>query len=257
MLFGKNKSLACFKQNPGAGYRLLCFPCAGSGASMYRRWADALPDAEVWAANYPGRESLHSEGFAQKQAQIIEPILENLQALEDKPFVVYGHSFGSLIGFLIASALQQKGATVLGACVSARRAPQCSASIKLAELSEPEFLKELDRLGGIPEAISSNKDMMDFYLPIIKADLAMNDKILVPESQRLTCPVYLFSATDDKAASQEELAAWKYATSSRFEHKVFEGGHFFIQDSAEDFLAHLRTVLAALSQNEEEELIAF
>src|SRR3990167_2490131 len=51
MLFGKNKSLVCFSPNPRASVRLFCFPCAGGGASMYRRWATLLPDVEVWAVN--------------------------------------------------------------------------------------------------------------------------------------------------------------------------------------------------------------
>nr|NIR96325.1 thioesterase [Gammaproteobacteria bacterium] len=64
MIFGKNKSLACFHPNPGAEYRVVCFPCAGGGASMYRSWSELLPEAEVWAANYPGRESLHGMPFS-------------------------------------------------------------------------------------------------------------------------------------------------------------------------------------------------
>ncbi len=257
MIFGKNKSLACFKGNPSAAYRLICLPCAGSGASMYRRWSESFSDAEVWAANYPGRESLHGQPFAENLNQILQPIFENLSALMDKPVVIYGHSFGSLIGFMLAHEIQKAGGTILGLCVSARRAPHLEPSFQLADLSEVQFLQELDRLGGIPDTIRHNQEMMDFYMPIIKADLKLNDLIRSDSDLRVDCPVYLFSATDDKAANAEELQAWRYSTTSRFEHKVFEGGHFFIQDKADLFLAHLRTVLATLSQGEADELIAF
>ncbi len=257
MIFGKNKSLACFKANPNASFRLLCFPCAGSGASMYRRWADSIPTAEVWAVNYPGRESLHSEPMATNVAHIIEPVLASSSSVADKPIVIYGHSFGSLVGFLVALELQKAGFTVSGLCVSARRAPHLEPALVLSDLSDDEFLKQLDELGGMPDAIRSSQEMMDFYLPVIKADLHLNDSTLHSSGSRVDCPIYLFSATDDKAASREELDAWRHATSSRFDHKVFEGGHFFIQDQQQPFLANLNRILAILSQEDEADLIAF
>jgi medium-chain acyl-[acyl-carrier-protein] hydrolase len=257
MIFGKNKSLACFHSNPAASYRLVCFPCAGGGASMYRRWSEFLPDAEVWAANYPGRESLHGQPFAASVDEIVALFLEQKDFFSEKPFVVYGHSFGALVAFLVAYGLQQKGIEAKAVCVSARRAPQLSAQMIITDLSEAQFMVELDRLGGMPEAIRSNQEMMDFYLPIIKADLALNDHGRSSADQRVICPLYLFSATEDKAASQNELAEWKNATASRFEHKPFEGGHFFIQDKPHEFMAVFKTILATLSQGDEEDLIAF
>ncbi|RLU00288.1 thioesterase II family protein [Ketobacter sp.] len=257
MIFGKNKSLACFSANPAAQYRVICFPCAGGGASMYRKWSDFLPDAEVWAANYPGRESLHGMPFSESVADILALFTAQSDFFAGKPFVLYGHSFGAVVAYQLAATLQQAGIRDLGICVSARRAPHLEPELKLADLSEEEFLRELERLGGLPDAIRSNQEMMDFYLPVIKADLALNDEALSDPAQSISTPIYLYSATEDKVANPNELAAWKNATTSRFEHKVFEGGHFFIQDSVTEFMASLRSVLATLTQSDDEELIAF
>lgn len=257
MIFGKNKSLACFSANPSAKYRIVCFPCAGGGASMYRRWSEFLPDTEVWAANYPGRETLHGQPFANNVDEILELFLTQKEFFTDKPFVLYGHSFGSLVAYMLAHRLESQGVATLGVCASARRAPHLDSEMKITSLSEGQFLRELERLGGLPDAIRGNQEMMDFYLPVIKADLKLNDDAKSDDDHRISAPIYLYSATDDKVASTEELVAWKYATTSRFEHKVFEGGHFFIQDRASEFLASIRAVLATLTQDDDEELIAF
>ena len=107
MVFGKNKSLACFKPNPNAALRLVCFPCAGGGASMYRVWAELLPDVEVWAVNYPGRESLHGQPFASNTDELAAGVVEHhCDALSTAENIDVSHAEvvddgGSLDGFHI------------------------------------------------------------------------------------------------------------------------------------------------------------
>ncbi|MGB3622185.1 thioesterase [Ketobacter sp. MCCC 1A13808] len=257
MIFGKNKSLACFKPNPAAALRLICFPCAGGGASMYRRWAEISSDVEVWAVNYPGRESLHDQPFADSTDALVELILENLDVFKAKPMVLYGHSFGAFVAFDCAYKLQQLGVTPKGLVVSARRAPQLAAQFLITDMPEKSFVDELDRLGGLPDAIRNSQEMMDFYLPIIKADLYLNDHCLVPATAKVDCPICLYSATKDKVADRTELEAWRDVTTAHFQHKTFEGGHFFIQDQVELFLASLKPVLLSYGQESDEDLIAF
>lgn len=254
MVFGKNKSLACFKPNPNAALRLVCFPCAGGGASMYRVWAELLPDVEVWAVNYPGRESLHGQPFASNTDELAAGILENESFLKEKPCVFYGHSFGAFMAFDVAYKLQKRGVSLQALCVSARRSPHLKAQTRISDMPETQFLQELDRLGGLPEVIRANEEMMAFYLPIIKADLRLNDDCVADEGARLQCPLYLYSADEDRAADENELDAWRHCSTGPFQHRVFKGGHFFIQDQVESFLGTLRT---ALSQDDDDELIAY
>ena len=52
-----NDWLMCSRPRPDARVRLFCFPHAGAGASVYRRWPAGLPaDVELWAIQAPGRE---------------------------------------------------------------------------------------------------------------------------------------------------------------------------------------------------------
>ena len=257
MIFGKNKSLVCFSPNPKAVARLLCFPCAGGGASMYRRWSQLLPELEIWAVNYPGRESLHGQPFAGDVDEIIDPLLEQSDWFDEIPVLLYGHSFGALVAFRTAWRMEQSGLVSAALLVSARRAPHLRPVERFDHLSEVEFLSRLDRFGGIPAAIRNDPDMMDFYMPIIRADLHLNDAFCTKAEEAIDAPLYLYSATGDKVASAHELSAWRESTRSQFHHKSFDGGHFFIQDDAPGFTACIRSVAHTVIQRDDEDLIAF
>ncbi len=256
MIFGKNKSLVCFSPNARASVRLFCFPCAGGGASMYRRWSEFLPDVEVWAVNYPGRESLHGLPFATSLQEVLAPLLEHAELFGEKPFLVYGHSFGALMAFALALQLQKRGTQTRGVLASARRAPHLPPQHAHADLPDEPFLLELDKFGGVPAAIRQDRELMAFYLPVIRADLRLNDSAPLPLEQ-IDAPLYVFSASYDRAASNSELLAWKQNTRQRFEHREFTGGHFFIQDNMEEFLACLRAVIGTIMQENDEDLVAF
>lgn len=257
MIFGKNKSTACFTPNPRASVRLFCFPCAGGGASMYRRWSQLLPDVEVWAVNYPGRETLHGQPFAASVDAIIAPVLEQEELFAEKPFVIYGHSFGSLVAFAAAFQLQQRGIAARALVVSARRAPHLPASQIFADLPQQPFLVELDKFGGMPDSIRKDPEMMAFYLPIIRADLRLNEITALPPADRIDAPLHLFSASYDPSSSASELLAWKQSTNGHFQHREYTGGHFFIQDNAEEFTAGLGSLIKTIVQEDDEDLIAF
>ncbi|HEX4938133.1 MAG TPA: alpha/beta fold hydrolase [Candidatus Kapabacteria bacterium] len=257
MLFGKNKSLVCFSPNPRAAVRLFCFPCAGGGASMYRRWATLLPGVDVWAVNYPGRETLHGQPFAPSLDAVLAPVLEQQELFAEKPFLVYGHSFGSLVAFAAAVRLQALGCQTRGVLGSARRAPHLPTGQVISDLPDDRFLAELDRFGGMPDAIRKDPEMLAFYLPIIRADLHLNDISRLPDTDRIDAPVYVFSGSHDRVATQAELLAWKNSSTGRVEHREFTGGHFFIQDKAEEFTACIGNVIGTIMQEPDEDLVAF
>lgn len=257
MIFSKNKSMVCYHPQPNATLRLVCFPCAGAGASMYRRWGALLPTVEVWSVNYPGRESLHAMPLPTSMTDIVSLLMAETAFWSDKNFVLYGHSFGALVSFLTGLQLQQEGLRMQALLVSARRAPHLASVESYQGLSDHQLLARLDRFGGIPAAIRHDTDMMAFYLPVIKADLLVNEATQTQPGDVIDAPVYLYSGAADAVASAEELAAWQQCTLRGFTHRRFNGGHFFIQEQQDAFVAAIRTAISTLPSEDEEALIAF
>lgn len=75
------------KPDPKARLRLFCFPYAGAGALIFRKWSDGLPrDIEVCPIQLPGRGTRLTEPPFTKLPCLIEALVRALDPLLDKPF---------------------------------------------------------------------------------------------------------------------------------------------------------------------------
>src|SRR5688500_13729994 len=98
------------RRNHEAALRLVCFPFAGGGATVFRTWPESLPgDVEVLAIALPGRESRSRERPIDRLAPLIASMTDAIGAQLQPPFAIYGHSLGALIGFSFARELRRRG----------------------------------------------------------------------------------------------------------------------------------------------------
>jgi medium-chain acyl-[acyl-carrier-protein] hydrolase len=96
------------KANPEAKTRLICFPCAGRGASLYRTWPGPLGQhVEVCAVQLPGRENRMDEPPFTRFQDLVSVIAEVLPPFLDREYAIFGHSLGALIGFEVARRIRQ------------------------------------------------------------------------------------------------------------------------------------------------------
>ena len=122
--------------------------------------------------------------------------------------------------------------------VSGRRAPHLVDPSPISQRPEPALLARLRKLGGIPAAVLREADLMALFLPILRADLAVNDSE-TPAAPPLACPITVMGGLADEMATLDELDAWRVHTTAAFERETFSGGHFFIQTARAEFLGSL------------------
>jgi medium-chain acyl-[acyl-carrier-protein] hydrolase len=237
------------KPNPGAALRLLCFPYAGGGASVYRTWPEALPaDVELWSVELPGRETRGRERPFERLGPLIASLTDAVAPELDAPFAIYGHSLGALVAFSFARELRRRSlAAPVHLFVSGRRAPQLPEPAPMHELPEPEFLARLRRLGGIPDAVFQEAELMAYFLPILRADITVNETATAPVGEPLACPITALGGVTDERASPDELDAWRAQTTAAFDRELFPGGHFFLQSARTELLAALSVRLARIT----------
>ncbi|XP_016419171.1 S-acyl fatty acid synthase thioesterase, medium chain-like [Sinocyclocheilus rhinocerous] len=98
-----DKVLTCFNK------RLICFPWAGGGSIHYARWAKTLNSSiEVYSVRLPGREGRAKEPFFLNMQEIIDEIIGVLLPhLREKPFALFGHSFGAMTCFAFAEHVKK------------------------------------------------------------------------------------------------------------------------------------------------------
>src|SRR5271165_1107618 len=114
------------KPSPLARLRLFCLPYAGGSALIFRAWSNALAaDIEVCPIQLPGRSTRLKERPFTEMSSLIQVLAQALSSLLDRPFAIFGHSLGALVGFELARQFRrQYGVNPVRLFVSAGRAPQ-------------------------------------------------------------------------------------------------------------------------------------
>ncbi len=214
--------------------RLFCLPFAGGGAAAYYRWASRiLAGIEVARIHLPGRETRLREPLFKSLASLIDVLVEELVPWIDGPFVLYGHSMGALLAFELARGLRRRH-NLLPAhlFVAGFRAPQLTASEPpFSHLPEADFIDHVRQYGGLPDLIAREPELMEIFIPILRADFGMTETYVYKEEPPLECPITAFGGLSDPKTSHERILAWSIHTSTRFDTHFFPGGHFFLVDS--------------------------
>ena len=234
-------------KNDGAAHRLFCFPYAGGSASVFRQWSELLPSSvEVCGIQPPGRENRISEKPISDVHELVKRLLPSLAPWLDKPFAFYGHSTGALVAFeLVRELRRQQMPLPLHLVVSGARAPHIPEPSPLHHLPKEEFIRELRRFAGTPEAVLEHRELMEIYIPILRADLTIEESYILKEEMPVTTPVTAFYGFEDAEAPKSVMVPWKQYTTGSFDLIGLQGGHFFINTAREAFLSNLSRITAS------------
>ncbi|MBB4637945.1 thioesterase II family protein [Longimicrobium terrae] len=239
------------RPNPRARLRLFCLAHAGGGASAFRGWADALPaEVEVCPVQLPGRENRIGEPAITRMEPLIDALLPAVAPYLDLPFALFGHSNGALIAFELARRLRAEGRPgPVHLFASGRRAPDRSSGREpTSHLPDAEFLADLHRLGGLPDALLQHQELISLLLPTLRADVALNECYVFGEQEPLDCPITAYIGLADSKATNDQVQAWGRHTRAPFVIRGFPGGHFFLQEGRADFLRVLAADLLTVAR---------
>lgn len=234
--------IRCLKKRPGALLRLFCFPYAGAGPTLFNSWASALPEmVEVSAVQLPGRGSRLNEPLCRRLDPMVDSICAALVPDLNSPFALFGHSMGAILAFEVTRALAARSAKAPAHLfMSGRGAPHIpSKSRPCFDLSDDEFIAELDRLNGIPKELLNSREIMSIVLPFVRADFEATETYEFHAAPRVKSPITAFGGIGDRHVSREALEGWKDHTDSSFKLRMFPGDHFFIQSMEKLFLRML------------------
>ena len=226
--------------------RLFCFHHAGGSAAGYRTWPkDLPPDIEVCAVQLPGRGTRFGEAPFTRLGPLLDALEQPLAPLLDVPFALFGHSMGALIAFELARRLRRRdGPRPVHLFVAAHEAPQIVSSEPVAHvLPDPLFLAELRRYGGLPPSVVLEPDLLELFLPIVRADFEVLETWSHTPEEPLDIPISAFGGLTDAMNPPDQIEAWRVQTRSDFTQRMFPGDHFFLQSDRTALLSHLSQAL--------------
>jgi surfactin synthase thioesterase subunit len=212
---------------------LVCFAFAGGAAGAFRELARKASDhAEVMAVQLPGREGRYGEPFARRIADIAPAIRRELLLMPVRPTIFFGYSMGALIAFEVAR--QMPGAFPLRhLVVGAKEAPHIAGERpKLHSLSDDALIEKVRELGGTPADVLNSRELMEFFLPRLRADFEVNETYAY-DGEKVRCPILSLGGREDKLALPEKVARWGDLTTGPSAARLFDGKHFFFFERAD------------------------
>jgi medium-chain acyl-[acyl-carrier-protein] hydrolase len=231
--FTKSQWLPARRANANAGVRLFCFPYAGGNESAYRHWQLKLPESiEVLPVLLPGRRGRMKEPPYSELLPLVRAAGEALAAEMEGPFAFFGHSMGGLIAFELARELRKRhGVEPVHLFISAKCSPrQRPENPAVSQLADAALIEILQRYEGTPREVLNDPELMQLFLPIIRADMALCDSYVYEPGPPLDCPVTVFGGLGDPVCSRPCLESWQEHTQGPFTLRMLPGGHFFINN---------------------------
>ncbi|MGW4905304.1 thioesterase II family protein [Streptomyces sp. NPDC004270] len=233
---------------PRARLRLYCLPWAGAGTVAYRSWAMSFPaDVEVVPVALPGRERRMGEAPLRSAEAVADALVPVLQADIDRPYAVFGHSMGALVGHECVCRLTASGRAPALLVASGARAPHRPLpGGGVHSLPMDRFLREVRRLQPAPGGVMEDEELMELFGPVLQADFAVSETYLRPPGGPLGCPVSVLGGAGDPLVSRADLHAWRHHTSGPFSSYDFDGGHLFVTTAAERVRETVVRILAGV-----------
>jgi medium-chain acyl-[acyl-carrier-protein] hydrolase len=229
--------------------RLFCFPYSGGGASIFRLWPQGLPEEiEVCSIQLAGHESRLREPLFTRLTPLVQALTQAISPYLNMPFAFFGHSLGALVSFELARQFHRQALPApVHLFVSGRRAPQFpEPGPPTHQLPDAQFVSKLRRLSGTPEGVLQDAELMQLFLPILRADFAIIETFVYSAGAKLACPISAFGGLQDSETSREDIAGWREQTSGPFELRMLPGDHFFLHSARAQVLQHIAQDLLAL-----------
>jgi medium-chain acyl-[acyl-carrier-protein] hydrolase len=229
--------------------RLLCLPHAGAGASVYRAWGTGAPSPIATVpVQPPGREERFAEIPHRYCRPLVKELADEVCGHIRPPYAVFGHSVGALMAFELVREMRRRRAPAPAHLfVAGRHAPHLpNIEPELRGIPTDMFPDQLRRLGGTPEALLADPDLMAAIVTLLRADFSVNEAYSYALEPPLDLPITAFASTADPRAEQWAVAAWASETSRPFELRVLPGGHFAVLKHAAFVHA---TIAAALERS--------
>ncbi|MFJ5309906.1 thioesterase II family protein [Streptomyces sp. NPDC088350] len=209
--------------------RLFCFHYAGGSAASFRDWRFLLPPyVEVVAVQLPGRGNRFAEQPFRDMRPLAEAVADAMAGELNPPYACFGFSMGARVALAVSHLLRERGLPQPSHMFSASScAPFRGLPVRGWNESDEMLIAYLRELGGTAAEILDNKELLDMYLPIVRADLTVVGTCPPRSGLPLAVPLRAFAGTDDTQAPPELMRDWYRETSGAFSLTTVSGGHFF------------------------------
>jgi len=209
---------------------LICFPYAGGNKYSFNQFFPYLEKRfECVTLELPGRGRRFGEALLDNIPDMVDDLYSQIEPYLDYDFVFYAHSMGGILSnSLIHKLTAHNKRLPLFLLATGCAAPQFRKEEVILHLLDDEgFKAELKKLGGFPDEILENQELIEFLLPILRADIKALETNVYSFTQKHSVPIIAGFGMEEEL-KDNQINGWKLESSSSVEIKMYNGNHFFI-----------------------------
>ncbi|MCP4345410.1 MAG: thioesterase [Desulfobacterales bacterium] len=229
---------------------LFCLPFAGGNSYSYREFENYTAGfINAIPVDLPGHGKFIGQPLLTSVSEMVDNVFNQVRKFLNQPYAIYGHSMGTLLGYLLSvKIIKAKVPKPVHLFFSGRYAPTIESREKNFHLlPREEFIKKVMAYGGIPKQVAREKDLMDLFVPIMKADFQATSTYKYEEAEPFDIPIKVMIGDNDNA-TYDEAMRWQEVTTRKIFVTQFTGGHFFIFD-------HMQEICRIISESLEKEAL--
>lgn len=226
-----NKWIVTPTSRSQAKLALYCLPFAGGSSNSFRPWATLLPPAvELRAVELPGHGHRLSENLARRLEELIPPLAEAIAASADRPFAIFGHSMGAILGYEVVLKLQDEYRKFpVHVFLSGHGAPTLpDREEPIHQLPKSKFIEKIRQYNGTPPEVLEHQELMELLVPIMRADFEVCETYQPQEVRKIKAPLTVLGGINDPGAPRADLEVWSDFTTEEFNVRMFPGDHFYL-----------------------------
>lgn len=197
---------------------------------------DNLPPNIVFRSlEYPGRGSRIKEQALTDMHKLLDDVYLHARPYLNEPYAIYGHSFGAMVSYLLARKIYNMGVPEpLHLFVSGLDAPSNVGKKQPYHLlPKDEFIKKVRGLGGFPDEILNDTEMLDFFVPVLRSDFQAFETYEYEQNAPMNIPLTVMTGASENL-KKENIIKWQDETVRDARFFRFPGGHFFIYNNAKE-----------------------
>jgi len=232
-------------------HKMFCLPFAGGNKYSYEKYVrDSPGNIQMIPVELPGRGARWNEPLLRNTEAMVNDIYVQVNHQLDVPYLIFGHSMGALLGYVLLKKIRAHNLPMPGCCFfSGCRGPAVFKSDHpWHTLPYQAFVDKITELGGLPDTESDRKEILAYYEPILRADFEAVGSYRYQKTEPFDVPLFLMMGTQEPTSYQDVLS-WQIESHQQIEVTYFTGKHFFIHQHHREIMSLMEAKVKALKSS--------
>lgn len=207
---------------------IFCLPYAGGSRLCFKGMQKRNKSMKFIPIEYIS----YDDRVGDNNSDIIMQCCDTIIKYRAKEYYILGYSMGAIIGYEIIKELEKREYFApLGLIIISCNSP---------DVGMPKFFKsnnsvsssQIISLGGIPEKLRENTELLNLFVELIKYDLKLMEELLKKGDLRaINTDLMFFQGVYDNVIESRTCLNWGEFTNTYYYFKKLNDGHFINEHS--------------------------